>query len=117
MYYNAEVVRLLDLCIFSYQLYAQTLYWPMDPYYEELSETSLGDRLARQRAGAEKPRQSFINRVHARAPRGDFPKCQGPGPLKNNLPSNPALDPTLCEYELIDPRRPGVTRPAAEKSR
>jgi hypothetical protein len=29
-----EFVYLLDLCILSYQLHAQTLIWPLDPYYE-----------------------------------------------------------------------------------
>jgi hypothetical protein len=29
-----QTVHLLDLCILSYHLHAQTLIWPLDPYYE-----------------------------------------------------------------------------------
>jgi hypothetical protein len=38
---DGHYVYLLDLCIFSYHLHNQTLIWPMDPYYEQLSSQKL----------------------------------------------------------------------------
>ena len=32
-----QLVHLLDLCTYCYQLHSQTLIWPMDPYYEQWS--------------------------------------------------------------------------------
>jgi hypothetical protein len=40
MCFEISDVYLLDLCIFSYHLHAQTLIWPMDPYYEQMENAS-----------------------------------------------------------------------------
>ena len=32
-----QLIYLLDLCTYSYQLHNQTLIWPMDPYYDQFS--------------------------------------------------------------------------------
>ncbi len=32
-----QLVHLLDLCTYCYQLHNQTLIWPMDPYYDQFS--------------------------------------------------------------------------------
>ena len=54
-------VYLLDLCIYAYQLHAQTLIWPMDPYYEQWRESkgSEGERGKR--------RYDFMDQVLVRA--------------------------------------------------
>ena len=85
----------LDLCILSYQLYAQTLVWPFDPYYE------------RHRNNA--ARKSVMDRVRAWAatpqantngpPVGGY---RGPGVL-NGFPDNPLHDPILFRYDMIRP--------------
>ena len=100
-----KAVYLLDLCILSYQLHSQTLIWPMDPYYEQLSEKSEGLRVqfmtdvANQFAGAQ---LQGTGRYHGRA---DF---FGAG---NGWNPNTRLDPLVSEYGRINPWRPSFTRP------
>jgi hypothetical protein len=103
MYDNAEELHLLDLCILAYHLYSQTLYWPLDPYYEQ----SADDRV------------DFMNHIRqnytpTKFPKAQFPHLSGPGAIRG-LPTNPTLDPIICDYSLMCPWRPSVTRPNAEK--
>jgi hypothetical protein len=95
-----ELVYLLDLCTYSYQLHNQTLIWPMDPYYEQWSDSDL--------------RQRFMDKVHQLAHTGQLKGFHGPGSL-SGLKSNPALDPVISDYSLIDPWRPSVIRQRREQ--
>ena len=99
-YYNSDV-HLLDLCIFSYHLHAQTLIWPMDPYYEQMVQ-SLGDR--RERFMAE-VRRKTANRSDLHGPGS----CQGN--QSSGWPSNNTLEPIISKYTRIYPWHPSFTRP------
>jgi hypothetical protein len=96
-----QLVHLLDLCTFSYQLHSQTLIWPMDPYYDQLSGDSEGLR------------NSFMAKVHQVATPAKYAKFRGPGSI-NGWTSNPGLDPVISDYSQINPWRPSVTRPNRE---
>jgi len=132
MYEKAEVVHLLDLCIFSYQLHNQTLIWPFDPYYEQW-ETALKDKINPSKMGR---RDKMMKTVHASAKQGEYdryfpgsanspggslPLSEFHGPaaiysLSNGLwISNKDLDPVISDYNLINPWRPSVVRANAEK--
>lgn len=89
MYANSREVFLLDLCIFAYQLHSQTLVWPMDPYYEQLS-TWTGDGRTILMA---KVQESFHER------------------LKAGWKPDPRLEPIIPDYSRIFPLRPSFTRP------
>jgi len=52
-----ELVHLLDLCTFAYQLHNQTLIWPTDPYYKQWSSNLLS------RAQFSR-RKEFMTQVH-----------------------------------------------------
>jgi hypothetical protein len=100
-----QLVHLLDLCTYSYQLHNQTLIWPMDPYYDQLS-------------GPTGRRNGFMAEVHNRAanPQGPYAGKHGPGVL-NGLPptqTNRGLDPIISDYNQINPWQPSVVRPNRE---
>jgi hypothetical protein len=44
-----ELLYHLDLCVLSYQLHAQTLIWPTDPYYEQQLYNSEGEKTGRRK--------------------------------------------------------------------
>ncbi|MBR9921103.1 MAG: lipase family protein [Bacteroidetes bacterium] len=71
----------LDLCTLSYHLYAQTLVWPFDPYYEMVAHKGSSRRI------------TFMNFV-----RPTLPTFQ------------PHLDPINFDYTLIDPHQIAVNR-------
>lgn len=79
--YNPFVYH-LDLCTLAYQLYGQTLVWPMDPYYEQMARTRSNRR------------DNFMSKV--RIDHTDIP---------------PHLDPIVYDFNRINPWVPGVTRP------
>src|SRR5271169_2281320 len=93
-YYNSDV-HLLDLCIFSYHLHAQTLIWPMDPYYEQME-------------GVTDRRKRVMEKVYAKtANKTDVDgqgSCQG-------WPFNYPLDPIISEDARVYQWRPSFTRP------
>lgn len=109
-------VYLLDLCIFAYHLHAQTLIWPMDPYYEQMAK------------GKKDYRSQFMARVrqYFTSPRTDelIPNGQvlpthiyrGPGSVKPQnwgWKENSRLEPIISDYHQIYPWRPGFTRPTS----
>ena len=101
-----QLVHLLDLCTYCYQLHNQTLIWPMDPYYDQFS-------------GIKGRRNGFMAEVHRRAalPQGPYDGKHGPGVL-NGLPSaqtNQDLDPIISDYNQINPWQPSVVRPNREE--
>ena len=100
-----QLVHLLNLCTYSYQLHNQTLLWPMDPYYDQLS-------------GPTGRRNGFMAEVHNRAanPQGPYAGKHGPGVL-NGLPptqTNRGLDPIISDYNQINPWQHSVVRPNRE---
>ena len=100
-----QLIHLLDLCTYSYQLHNQTLIWPMDPYYDQLS-------------GPTGRRNGFMAEVHNRAasPQGPYVGKHGPGVLNGLAPAqtNQDLDPIISDYNQIDPWKPSVVRPNRE---
>jgi hypothetical protein len=103
------LVHLLDLCTLSYQLHSQTLIWPMDPYYEQLSSALLSWEPQFSR------RKDFIERVHQVATPANFVGLKGPAKLNSAPTSNRDLDPIIYDYNQINPWRPSLTRPNKEK--
>lgn len=95
--YNPLVYH-LDLSIFAYQLYGQTLAWPFDPYYEESNNLSWD-------------RAQFIERVRAWAKtegakqvkRGTgLDGYRGPGVL-GGFDDNASHDPIVYRYDRLHP--------------
>lgn len=93
-----ELVYHLDLCILSYQLYTQSLVWPLDPYYEHSA------RVKSQR------RESFIRDVRARV--ANHNSYRGPGEA-TGWQGNDEHDPIVYCYEYIHPWRPAIANPEA----
>lgn len=93
------VVYELDLAILAYQLHAQSMVWPIDPYYEEHADTRGTSRdtfmaLVRGWAARRGPAQ-----VTAQA---GLDAYRGPGVLAGQ-PDNPTHDPILYDYARIHP--------------
>lgn len=93
----------MDLCILSYQLYAQGLVWPFDPYYEK--------------HGGDATRRAFMGRVRAWAstavPQGiasrpDLGGFRGPGQLAG-FAENPRHDPLIFRYDALRPWSPALS--------
>ena len=105
-------VYLLDLCIYAYQLHAQTLIWPMDPYYEQWRESkgSEGERGKR--------RYDFMDQVREcirTGTLGRIDKWRGPGVCTGpNWPHNDLLDPVISDYSRLNPWLPSFSRPDME---
>jgi hypothetical protein len=101
MYYLSNVY-LLDLCILSYHLHAQTLIFPFDPYYEFSKDDAKRDALMEALRFAYK---------------GDF-SLHGPGSCQGTKAegwdSNDGLEPIFSDYKRIHPWRPSFTRPDAK---
>ncbi len=108
-----ETVYLLDLCILAYQLHAQTLIWPMDPYYEQVYDDD------DKRDMAKKRRDAFMSQV--RTATANRPDLHGPGPCqgddRSGWRSNLLLDPIIANYARIYPWRPSFTRPNRENEK
>ncbi|MEP0942453.1 MAG: lipase family protein [Rhizobiaceae bacterium] len=88
----------MDLSILSYQVYSQSLVWPFDPYYEELSASS-------------GRRNNFMSKVITWAKAkgkeqvrnsAGLNSYRGPGSL-GGFPDNTRLDPILYNYSRIFP--------------
>lgn len=91
----------LDLCILSYQLYAQSLVWPFDPYYE--------------RHGSGGARAEMMGRVRSwigsrnRADRGPaIAGYRGPGALAG-FADNPNHEPIIFRYDTLRPWYPALS--------
>jgi Lipase (class 3) len=98
-----QLVHLLDLCTYSYQLHNQTLIWPMDPYYDQLS-------------GIKGRRNGFMDKVHRRAVSGNYVGRRGPDVLTDSQmhQTNQNLDPILSDYRNLNPWKPSIVRPNRE---
>ena len=98
-----QLIYLLDLCTYCYQLHNQTLIWPMDPYYDQLS-------------GIKGRRNGFMDEVHRRASSGHYVGLRGPDVLTDSQThqTNQDLDPILSDYRNINPWKPSVVRPNRE---
>jgi len=90
------LVHELDLATLAYQLHAQSMVWPIDPYYEE----EAGDRGT--------PRDTLMALIRAWAANeaavngGGLAAYRGPG-LVAGLPDNATHDPILYDYARIHP--------------
>jgi hypothetical protein len=89
----------LDLAILAYQLHAQSMVWPIDPYYEEHADSPGASRdavMALVRAWAAQTGPAQI------AAHAGLDAYRGPGVLAG-LPDNPSHDPILYDYARIHP--------------
>ncbi|MFO0580136.1 MAG: hypothetical protein U1A78_39690 [Polyangia bacterium] len=84
-----EVLYHLDLCILAYQIYNQTLVWPLDPWYERFSDRLVGSQRSR-----------FLRHLHEALDRQT--EYHGPGRTQG-FSSNDSLDPILHRYDNINP--------------
>lgn len=100
----------LDLCVLSYQLYAQTLVWPFDPYYEELSNWAF-DRARYMRKVRSWAQEQGAAQVRESAGLADY---RGPGVL-GGFEDNPFHDPIVFRYAGIDPSRRSLTNPDGKR--
>lgn len=88
----------LDLAIYTYQLYTQSLVWPFDPYYEEMTNISGG-----RRALMDIVDNWAIATGNAQtAADVGFEGYRGPGRL-SGFDDNPAHDPIIYQYNRIHP--------------
>ncbi len=83
-----------DLCVLAYQVYNQSLVWPLDPFYEEWA-----------RPGSSR-RDNVMTAVHHAV--ADDPTVRGPGSTRG-WPVNTDLDPVLTDYSQIAPWRGALT--------
>jgi lipase (class 3) len=87
------LVYQLDLAVLAYHLYAQSLVWPFDPYYEDAD-----DRVeAMQRVWA------WASEAGPGQAGAGLEAIRGPGTLAGQ-PGNRAHDPILFRYSGIEPR-------------
>ena len=91
------IVFELDLAIYAYQLHAQSMVWPIDPFYEEHA----GPRGT--------SRETLISLIRAWSAQQGLEQVttgigayRGPGALAG-LPDNASLDPLLYDYSRIHP--------------
>ena len=96
----------LDLAVLSYQLYAQSLVWPFDPYYDTWSKppSAREEVLGKVRAWAASTGAEQVE-DHA-----GLAAYRGPGAL-SGLPDNPLLDPIVFRYDRVNPWAPALTHP------
>ncbi len=85
----------LDLSVLAYQVYNQSLLWPLDPYYEEWA-----------RPGSSR-RDNLMALTHEFAVGKS--QLRGPGSTRG-WPTNTQLDPILTDYRLVRPWVGCVTR-------
>lgn len=103
----------LDLCVLAYQLYHQSVIWPLDPWYESLW---LNDLTAHRRSlfmkqvrGTEKSSKKYWN---DKSYDGDWRLYGGPAGIRHLGTTDRALDPIITNYGQIDPHHPGWSRDA-----
>lgn len=93
-----DVLLNCDLCVLAYQIYHQSVIWPLDPWYEVLAR------------GATDRRAGFMARAHAYArtlpPRSATHLYSGPACLGGLGTSNTTLDPIITNFKQIRPRDP-----------
>lgn len=94
--YNPLVYH-LDLAILAYQLHGQSLIWPHDPYYEELSNKTKG-----RATMVEKVKGWAATTGNAQILGPQLDSYRGPGSL-NGFANNASHDPIIYNYSLLDP--------------
>jgi hypothetical protein len=98
----ASYLHNLDLCLLAYQMYHQSMVWPLDPWYEVMAKGPLANR-----------RDNFMRRVHQAAaaapPVFDPRQCSGPAAIRGWGNSNERLDPVISSYRSLNPRSPAWT--------
>jgi hypothetical protein len=88
-------VHQLDLCVLAYQVYNQSLIWPLDPWFEPWS-----------RVGSSR-RDNMLSAVHEFADKpSDY---RGPGSTRPEWAKNPSLDPIISDYAQVRPWLPCVS--------
>lgn len=100
--YNPVVFE-LDLAILAYQLHAQSMVWPIDPFYEEHAGprgTSRDTLISFIRAWSERRGATQVATGSG--------MYRGPGVLAG-LPDNPTLDPIVYDYSRLHPWSDGVS--------
>ena len=106
-YPYSPLVYHLDLSVLAYQLYAQTLIWPFDPFYEAFAGLD-NDRnrvMQNVRAWA---RATGARQVRTPPKLGGY---RGPG-LLAGFADNPRSDPIIHRYDQLFPWRPAIFNPA-----
>ncbi len=83
-----------DLSVFAYQLYNQSLVWPLDPFYEEWARPGSGRR------------DTVMALVHQAVAGRE--RYRGPGSTRG-WATNTSLDPVLTDYSRVDPTRAVIT--------
>lgn len=108
----SDPVFLLDTCTLAYKLHAQTLYWPLDPYYEQMR---IG-RDAKKHGARKIRRKKFMHVVAEDFPGSITDRFRGPGNLTvDGWKTNEGLDPIIHDrYDRISPFVPGIVRPDRE---
>ena len=85
----------LDLCVLAYQIYNQSLLWPLDPWFEPWS-----------RVGSSR-RDNMLAAAHTFA---DQPSdYRGPGSTRPEWLKNPTLDPIISDYSQVRPWLPCIS--------
>jgi Lipase (class 3) len=97
----------LDLSIFAYQLYGQSLVWPHDPYYEELAANGAERNTMIRKVQDWTQAQSAVQKTKSRGLKG----YRGPGVL-NGFVDNPTHDPIIYDYSLVHPWSNTITNAA-----
>jgi hypothetical protein len=88
----------------TYQLYAQSLVWPLDPFYENVSTNDSGRR--NFMAGVQNWAAAIGHeQTKMGAPFGGY---RGPGIL-SGFADNLLHDPILYSYKSLDPKRPSIS--------
>ena len=91
---SVEDLFAFDLCCLAYQVYNQSLIWPLDPFYEEWT-----------RPGSSR-RPNAMQLVHEAVAGKNW--LRGPGSVRD-WDTNTELDPVMTDYRRIDPTRPVIT--------
>lgn len=95
----------LDLSILAYKLYAQTLVWPFDPYYEFSNNTD-GDRKRLMKKVHNWVKLKSKEQVKKGTKLGGF---RGPGAL-NGFANNQTLNPIIYNYANLNPWGQTITQ-------
>jgi hypothetical protein len=95
----------LDLSILAYQIYGQSLVWPFDPYYEEMSNTGGRTQLmSKVRTWA-----TIKGSEQVKLDKG-LSAYRGPGIL-SGFEDNPRHDPIIYRYDRICPWSSNLNKP------
>jgi hypothetical protein len=100
----------LDLCVLVYQLYHQSLAWPLDPWYDVAARAGIARRADTIKRVHDWAATLAPPVEHADPARSAY---SGPSAARGFGPSNLALDPVITNYRRIEPGVPAFTRDGA----